>query len=386
MGRDTSKYPVGIESGLEMFNLFKYKSHPEAIIISCYYNSENNAYRLKAFKVFYDKIKHLNHKIIECVIGDSKPQLPNNENIEVISTDSKLWHKESLLNKIIRELPAKYKYVFWVDADVIFTDRGWLVNSVKKLEEGSRIVQPFEYCVHLDRNQLYPNFNINKAKKFAFDKEKRNPKLWRAFCANYVDNEFSTNKDYNIHGHVGFAWGARREVLNEVPLFDRCLIGGADHIIAHAAAGHIPNHCITKSFYENIEEVEQWSWRFYQAVRGRIGYVKGNLYHIWHGDLNKREYLKRIQEFTPENKGIVNRDKNGLHIHNSKYVDKYFEHRENTGGDDGFWSSMILGYMTNSTAFGWMFGGDPIGATIGDALNDSESTEKDVDTSNDNFS
>ena len=40
---------------------------------------------------------------------------------------------------------------------------------------------------------------------------------------------------FDIHGHTGFAWGARREVLDQVPLFDRAIVGTADHIIAHAS-------------------------------------------------------------------------------------------------------------------------------------------------------
>lgn len=89
----------------------KYKSHSEAIIISCYFNPQNSPYRLKAFNTFYNSIKHLNHKIIECVIGNSKPQLSESSNITRIHTENLLWHKEAILNKIISELPTKYKYI-----------------------------------------------------------------------------------------------------------------------------------------------------------------------------------------------------------------------------------------------------------------------------------
>jgi hypothetical protein len=47
----------------------KYKTNSEAIIISCYFNPQNNPYRVTAFNTFYESIKHLNHHIIECVIG-----------------------------------------------------------------------------------------------------------------------------------------------------------------------------------------------------------------------------------------------------------------------------------------------------------------------------
>ena len=149
------------------------------------------------------------------------------------------------------------------------------------------------------------------------------------------------------------------------------MIGGADHIIAHAAAGQIPHSCITKSFTENIDEVNKWSDSFFAVVKGRIGYVQGDLFHIWHGDIENRDYLKRIQEFTPKTKNIVNRDSNGLFIANKQdeaYVKNYFKKRE-VVGEDSFLASMAIGYMTDSTVLGAAIGGDLVGAAIGDMLN-----------------
>ena len=355
----------------------KYKTHSEAVIVSCFFNPQNSPYRLKAFNIFYDSIKHLNHRIIECVIGDSKPQLPENKNIQRVYTESLLWHKETLLNKVISELPEKFKYVFWIDADVIFTNLNWLVDGAKELET-SNIVQPFDLCVHLDRDETKPALDLNKIRYHSRPNEVNNM-IWRSFCSNYVKSVMWKSDDYNTHGHVGFAWGAKREVLEKVPLYDRALIGGADHIIAHAAAGQINHKCITKSFTDNIDEVNEWSEKFYDVVRGKIGYVEGDLYHIWHGDIKKRQYLKRIQDFTPTTKTITEKDKNGLYVakkEDEKYVKSYFDQREVKSTDDGFLNSMMIGYMTDSTLLGTALGGNLSGAIMGDMLNDSENIQQ----------
>jgi hypothetical protein len=105
----------------------KYKTHPEAAVISCFFNPQRNPYRTKAFEIFYESIKHLNHLIVECIIGEDEPQLPNNGHVMWIHTRDLLWHKESLLNKAIEQLPPNIKYVFWVDADVIFTIFGMVI-------------------------------------------------------------------------------------------------------------------------------------------------------------------------------------------------------------------------------------------------------------------
>lgn len=316
----------------------KYKAHPEAVIISCFFNPQNSSYRLNAFNHFYNSIKHLNHRIIECVIGDSKPQLEENSNIKRVYTKNLLWHKESLLNKIITELPEKYKYVFWVDADVIFTNLNWLVDGVEQLKIRN-IIQPFEYCVHLEQNHLRPTFNLDKLKQFRYPNEENN-KVWKSFCSVYAKTYIaSIEHDYNRHGHVGFAWGARLEILQKVPLYDRALIGGADHIIAHAAAGQIGHVCITKSFTDNLAEVNEWSKQFFAVVKGSIGYIPGDLYHIWHGNIENRQYLKRIKDFTPKTKQIHKKDKNNLYITDDvddQYMKDYFKTREVPSISDGF--------------------------------------------------
>lgn len=310
----------------------KYKSHPEAVIVACYYNPTNNPYRLLAFNKFYESIKHLNHRIVECVIGDSEPQLPQTEFISRVSTNTTLWHKESLLNGLVKNLPSNFKYVFWVDADVIFTNRNWMVDAVNELQPSkNRMVQLFEYCIHLDQDEFEPSFNVEAERMDASIPKLRHPKLWRSFGANYATTNYSDNENYDTHGHVGFAWGARRSVLDAMPLYDKALIGGADHIMAHAAAGHINHKCICKSFTDDIDAVNEWSEQFRRVVGGRIGYVKGDLYHIWHGDVSKRQYLKRIQDFTSTAKEITEKDENGLYITDKdEYVKNYMQHRENT--------------------------------------------------------
>lgn len=386
----------------------KYKTHSEAIIISCYFNPQNNPYRLKGFNTFYDSIKHLNHRIVECVIGDDQPQLPENEHITRVHTTNVLWHKEALLNGIIKSLDPKFKYVFWLDADVIFTNKNWLTDSVKQLKTAN-MIQPFEYCVHLEKDQMEPYFDITHEYEFASDSKHRHPKLWRSFCANHTTTNLSDNEVYDVHGHVGFAWGARREVLDAMPLYDRALVGGADHIMAHAAAGHVPHKCITKSFTQDIDAVNQWSRNFFNVVRGKLGYTKGDLYHIWHGTLESREYLKRVREFTPEAKKIVEKDKNGLYVtHDDSYVKTYFEKREDTGStknhprvevkkndigwtamqkapnhDDNLIESLVIGYATDNAILGGMMGGSMLGGIIGDALNTNDEMDN---YDNQNFS
>lgn len=356
----------------------RYASHPEAVIISCYFNPQRSPYRRKAFDLFYESIRHLNHRVVECIIGDDSPQLPESAYIERVHTPTLLWHKEGLLNALVRKLPPYFRYVFWLDADVLFTNRHWLTEAVEKLASTANIVQPFEYCFHLDKDQVKPDFDVDYTRERMIMSGYRNPRMWRSFAANYVTNRaISEARNYDRHGHVGFAWGARREILELCPLYDRALIGGADHIIAHAAARQLRHPCIENAFADDIDAVRQWSERFDHVVGGKLSFVPGDLYHIWHGDIDKRKYLQRVKEFTLPSRGIQKRDPNGLYVatdRDQEYVKRYFASREVAprSGDDGFLQSMLLGYWTDSTIAGTLVGGHLPGAMLGQLMRDSQ--------------
>ncbi len=323
-----------------MFNAFRnifvkgYRNHSEAVVISCFYNPQKNEYRQKAFDVFYQSIAHLNYRILECVIGDDAPQLSHykDKNINLVRAEELLWHKETLLNKIIAELPPNYKYVFWLDADIVFDNDEWLIDGVAALQN-CNIIQPFEYAVHLNQNEKKPSFDYKMMQKKPLP-EMLAYKMWRSFCSNANTPRFHS-ENYNEHGHVGFAWAARREILEKLPLYEKALIGGADHIMAHGAANQPFHACIAKTFTDDLETVQQYMKYLGKLVNGQIGFCKGTLFHIWHGDIEKRQYFQRVKDFTPMAKNINIRDKNGFftsqsNFHTTNYIRQYFDIRENT--------------------------------------------------------
>lgn len=373
-----------------MVNFFKnlftsgYHNHKDAIIIACYFNPQRNEYRKKAFDKWFESIKHLNYFILEGVLEGDVPEIPNhfskNGCKESIIVPQHLWHKETLLNKIIKQIieEGKYKYVFWLDTDVIFDNKRWLIDACKELENYN-VVQPFEYCFHLNRDEADISRDQNIGKHFINDQPSvvaRMYNIWRSFGSNVrLCPKNAMSDDYDVHGHVGFAWGARTEYLKQIGgLYDKALIGGADHIMAHAFVGQIPCSCISKSFGD-LEDIKSWSYlaegenlrilKYPNRNKPLISYVKGNLFHIWHGDIQKREYYKRIKEFTPLSEDIK-RDDRGFFVTNNINVTDYFSHymlhRENI---DVFMSEPIMstGEIINESQFGGgEFGGSGAGS------------------------
>jgi hypothetical protein len=185
--------------------------------------------------------------------------------------------------------------------------------------------------VFLEKDEIKPSFAMDKVRE-SYLPNATNKKVWRSFGANYIDTELWKNANFNKHGHVGFAWGAKREILDAVPLFDKALIGGGDLIIAHAAAGQISHPGIANMFIDNIviSQISLWGSDFYKVTEGKIGFIEGDLYHIWHGDIEKRQYVRR-NEYNSKTKEIIQRDENGLYITNKPddtFIKNYFKQKE----------------------------------------------------------
>ncbi len=306
-----------------------YRRQDNAWIISCYFNSQKYQSRRHNFNVFYDQLQRsgVNFLIAECAFGADDFELPASKNIIRMRSKHPLWQKEAMLNNLVKRLPP-CEYVFWLDADVLFTNPDWLVEAVEVLKTKT-ICQPFSIAVRLEKDEAAPAFDVgaNLAKIDSPNPRPAEKTLWRSFAYNFVENPLLANSPiFDVHGHTGFAWGARREILERVPLFDKAIAGTADHIIAHAAAGQIPNQCVERAFTDSKtkEAVYSWSRQFSAATGNKLDYVSGELWHLWHGDLENRQYLSRTRE--------LSRMKFDLDDDLELNDDDLYEVRENRGG------------------------------------------------------
>uniref|UniRef100_A0A0G4IBT6 Uncharacterized protein n=1 Tax=Chromera velia CCMP2878 TaxID=1169474 RepID=A0A0G4IBT6_9ALVE len=296
----------------------RYTFQPESLIIACFFNPTKSKLRLEAFDVWYRSVEHLNIEIVECVREGEKPELAlKYSRVKVIETKVVLWHKEAILNYMIRKVLPIYKY-----------------RCSCLLPAGATVLQPFSWCYHLDRDETGPSTELSLAKEVFKTKKERHPNLWRSFAATWNDGDKTDalSHDYGLHGHVGFLWGARLEILRATLLYDKCLIGGADHVIAHAAVGQLQHPCILKAFSADLEPLQKWCLQFSQLCQGRLGFVESDLFHIFHGKLERRQYLKRIRDFTPLTKHMKEKDTNGLYTTTNpkilQYINQYFRYRD----------------------------------------------------------
>ncbi len=200
-----------------------------------------------------------------------------------------MWQKERLLNIALSQLPAECRFVAWLDCDIAFGSDDWAWRAMRLLERLA-FVQLF-HRVHY----LPPDV--------AFDHAGPEAATWSreaiAFLIDCGANPAAALRMRNGHEipHYarGIAWAARRELIADRGLFDASIVGGGNSAMVSAAYG---------CFDYVIERQEMWAgqaaryldWAvpFHQAVAGKVGALDGDVFHFWHGSMEKRGHRDRF--------------------------------------------------------------------------------------------
>jgi hypothetical protein len=297
-------------------------------VITSYFNPLKYQTRLSNYKIFRERLEQQEVPCltIECVLDNALPELEPSHNTLIVRSQDILWQKERLLNLALDSLPCNFTKVAWLDCDTLFPDNSWAIKASELLDKYI-IIQPFEWAVMLPRELS----DTNSLKQYLM-----------SFAASVSERYTHINSISTRHGHTGFAWAARRDLLTRHRLYDAAIIGNGDHLIAHAIRGDWGTSCISRvaPTREFIDHYFNWAVPFHQEVKNNIGNLRGEIHHLWHGELKNRSYIRRSQglikfEFDPDKDLEINYNgvwewassKPNLH----QWVKDYFIQRQEDG-------------------------------------------------------
>ena len=209
---------------------------------------------------------------VELTIRDRPAVLRQYPNVRILGSDQVLWHKERLLNLLIRSLPSRFDKVAWIDADVLLQDPDWPAQ-VREVLRRVPITQLFSELLLLDRL----GHPFSKRQGVASAAKRGHPGF------------------HNLgHFHPGMAWAARRELIDCHGLLDNHVLGGADSVMVCAMFGWW-DHPLIRAYHPSLQQAMlRWGESFYCDVRGRVEALPIRLTHLWHGDRAERKYVERI--------------------------------------------------------------------------------------------
>lgn len=296
-------------------------------VVTCYFNSNNFQTRRDNYDRFAQPIREagINLLTVECAFGAADFALPAGPDTMRVRSRDVMWQKERLINLAVASLPAHVRKVAWLDCDVLLSNPGWAVETAALLDDVP-IVQTFKTAIRLPRSHTaYRGLG----------------EVWNGFAwvSEVVSDVFA--KDYGQHGHTGFGWAARRELLDRHGLYDACISGSGDHFMAHAMRGDLVMECEECPTSPRLREhFGQWAKSFHADVSGRIRSTAGTVLHLWHGDTKDRAYGARHEELIRLNfdpSADLRLDGNGLwewagdKPRLRRWMHDYFESRKEDG-------------------------------------------------------
>ncbi len=213
-----------------------------------------------------------------------------------VRTVEELWHKENMLNiGIKRAAEMGAREVAWVDSDCrpAMLPRAWYEETWHQLQH-YEFVQMFEWLIDMSLN--YNPIGTPQP----------------SFMSNYIKNGSPDLEDFiklnggpspypyyyggkRVHpGLSGLAWAANVETgLNRVGgLIDYSILGAGDWYMAHGLVGKMrvlhakPTGALVRKLFQWQELCERW-------IKRDVGFVRGTLYHDFHGRKELRGYNTR---------------------------------------------------------------------------------------------
>src|SRR6266704_546709 len=93
-------------------------------VVTAVSNYERYKSRYRLYRDFEKRCLDAGAKLytVEAAFGERPHEVTNRDNPQHIQlrTSSQLWHKEQMINIGISRLPSDWKYMAWVDCDVVF--------------------------------------------------------------------------------------------------------------------------------------------------------------------------------------------------------------------------------------------------------------------------
>jgi hypothetical protein len=211
-----------------------------------------------------------------------------------ISGGAVLWQKERLLNVAIKSVPHSINSIAWIDCDVIFERSEWFDEAEKQLTSFN-IIQLYSDLIDLNPDDAQTNYHTAPTRGHGIVSV-----VGEHTAGNLDLAPLLTDASRAVA--PGHAWAARRDILEEHGLYDAMIVGGGDSVFIAASYGQFETAIKFCQFDgARRQHFLEWARPYHKAIGGRIGYVAGRLYHLWHGSIENRAYTDRQQRLASLN-------------------------------------------------------------------------------------
>lgn len=304
-------------------------------VITTYFNPQNYRRRRENYHIFREQLAAPLMTVELSYSSEFELGAGDADRLVQLQADDVMWQKERLLNIALKKLPKACDIVAWVDCDVLFASPTWQDDARSALQKAP-VVQLFDQVHHLPKNHddlsSWNDAAILSQPSLAFSISEGQSRqdCWRQTMTRGPGTP-----------SAGFAWAAQRALLERHGFYDLGIVGGGDKALACALFGDI-DEVIRLHQLNGFQQAcyRDWAEPFSKTTAGLLGRVKGEIGHLWHGDLEHRQSRQRHTdlkafEFNPMADIALSEngcwrwasDKPDLH----RYVREYFAQRREDG-------------------------------------------------------
>ncbi len=258
---------------------FAHRGTGDIAVIACHFNPCGYQRPRANLRRFLDRLAEQGVPVFmsELVYGDQVPVLPVCDHVQHFQTepDNLLFHKENLLNLTERIVPEQYKKLVWLDAECLLSRADWLEKTSEALDQDEvSICQPWRRAILTDEHGK----ECGLVNSTGYGVELTDRRVLK----------FGQGNPY----HPGFATAASRALwaycggLYELP------VSCADTAMALGLLNALNSREVKMPGVsaEVWEDLCEWSTRAYAWSGGYMGCIRGDITHLWHGDIKARAY------------------------------------------------------------------------------------------------
>jgi hypothetical protein len=251
-------------------------------VISVYFNPAKYRALYENYLYFSSQIKAQQIRLItvECAFNDDDFQLPKESDVYQLRSSSIMWQKERLINYGISKLPDECDYFAWIDGDILLPN-GWNNLAIQELQK-SNIIQLYKKVFHLPKG-----LKNHDGSKIPFLQSV----LWQKIIhKNWLERRKSKELYFSS---PGFAWAARRDLFEDILIYDKNIVGSGDTFIVDCLLDSWDIHGFAAKFTPAMKEHMRNYCSKLKSKNPKIGYIPVDICHLYHGSLKNRSYMDR---------------------------------------------------------------------------------------------
>jgi predicted glycosyltransferase involved in capsule biosynthesis len=268
--------------------------------ITSYFNPIRYKRRLSNYRIFRSNL-HIPLVTVELSFDGQFELTKNDADVLIqISGGAVLWQKERLLNIALKSVPSDVKNIIWLDCDILFKRNDWVEEAERQLNERYNIIQLFSKAIYLNKEDtgapLVHNYNSYRTIPGLLAVNNKTDMS--------ILNKFPVLTDGAIIYNPGLAWAAKKEIFATHGFYDLAIVGAGDLYMASSIFGKmnslIEYHAVNRP---RSDSYLKWARPFHRTVANKVGYISGEIYHLWHGDTKNRNYKDRFKilaNFNPQ--------------------------------------------------------------------------------------